>query len=300
VSSLPKTAVPSGMLNLQREHRSLALDAWLTLRRNHLAMVGAGMILLLVLTALGASLIAPYDPVKMEPGDAYQNPSRQHVLGTDEYGRDLFSRILFGARTSLMVGFGSVSFSLVIGTLLGLVSGFYLGVIDLIVSRIMDVLYAFPFLLLALVVIAILGTGTDRALIAIGIAYIPMFARVCRGAVIAERGKLYVEGARVVGASNLGIIVRHVFPNVLAPVIVQATLCLSFAILAEAALSYLGLGTQPPMPSWGVMLSKGRDLMYFSPWLSIWPGLAIMATVFAFNVFGDGLRDALDPRLRER
>jgi len=300
VSSSPTKGGRSSVLDLPREHRSLARDAWLKLRRNRLAMMGAGMILLLVLAAIGANLIAPYDPVQMEPRDAYQSPSWQHLLGTDEYGRDLYSRILYGARTSLLVGLGSVSFSLLLGTLLGLVSGYYLGILDLIISRIMDVLYAFPFLLLALVVIAILGTGTDRALIAIGIAYIPMFARVCRGAVIAERGKLYVEGARVVGTRNLGIIVRHVLPNVMAPVIVQATLCLSFAILAEAALSYLGLGTQPPMPSWGVMLSKGRDLMYYSPWLSIWPGLAIMATVFAFNVFGDGLRDALDPRLRER
>ena len=300
MSSSPTKGGRSSVLDLPREHRSLARDAWLKLRRNRLAMMGAGMILLLVLAAIGANLIAPYDPVQMEPRDAYQSPSWQHLLGTDEYGRDLYSRILYGARTSLLVGLGSVSFSLLLGTLLGLVSGYYLGILDLIISRIMDVLYAFPFLLLALVVIAILGTGTDRALIAIGIAYIPMFARVCRGAVIAERGKLYVEGARVVGTRNLGIIVRHVLPNVMAPVIVQATLCLSFAILAEAALSYLGLGTQPPMPSWGVMLSKGRDLMYYSPWLSIWPGLAIMATVFAFNVFGDGLRDALDPRLRER
>ena len=300
MSSLPTYAGTSDPLGLPREHRSLAHDAWVKLRRNRLAMVGAGMILLLVLTAIFANIVAPYDPVKMEPRDAYQNPSVQHFFGTDEYGRDLFSRIAYGARTSLLVGLGSVSFSLILGTLLGLLSGYYLGALDLVISRIMDVLYAFPFLLMALVVIAILGTGADRALIAIGIAYIPMFARVSRGAVIAERGKLYVEGARVVGTRHFGIIARHILPNVLAPVIVQATLCLSFAILAEAALSYLGLGTQPPMPSWGVMLSKGRDLMYYSPWISIFPGIAIMATVFAFNVFGDGLRDALDPRLRDR
>jgi peptide/nickel transport system permease protein len=195
------------------------------------------------------------------------------------------------------VGIISVSISLLLGTSLGLVAGYYLGVRDVVISRALDVVYAYPPILLALVLMAILGTGMDKAMIAIGIVYIPLFARLCRGSVIAERGKVYVEAARMIGASNLRIIGRHVLPNVLAPIIVQATLCMSYAILAEAALSYLGLGTQPPMPSWGMMLSKGRGLMGHSPWVSIWPGVSIMAVVFAFNVFGDGLRDALDPRL---
>jgi peptide/nickel transport system permease protein len=291
---------PSPAIALERPTRSLAFDAWRKLRRSGLAMSGLALIALLVIMAIGADFVTPYDPVKMEPAIAYAPPSAEHPLGTDEYGRDMLTRIIYGARTSLLVGLGSVGFSLLAGTLLGLLSGFYLGLVDMVIARLMDILYAFPFLLMALVVIAILGTGIDRAVIAIGVAYIPLFGRVVRGSVIAERGKLYVEGARVVGQTNLGIIRRHILPNILAPLIVQATLCLSFAILAEAALSYLGLGTQPPMPSWGSMLSKGRGLMNQSPWLSVWPGMAIMATVFAFNVLGDGLRDALDPRLRDR
>jgi peptide/nickel transport system permease protein len=260
-------------------------------------MACAGLVLLLVFLALTAPWITPYDPVEMHPADAFHGPSRQYLLGTDEYGRDLLSRIIFGSRTSLAVGIISVSISLLLGTSLGLVAGYYLGVRDVVISRALDVVYAYPPILLALVLMAILGTGMDKAMIAIGIVYIPLFARLCRGSVIAERGKVYVEAARMIGASNLRIIGRHVLPNVLAPIIVQATLCMSYAILAEAALSYLGLGTQPPMPSWGMMLSKGRGLMGHSPWVSIWPGVSIMAVVFAFNVFGDGLRDALDPRL---
>jgi len=185
----------------------------------------------------------------------------------------------------------------VIGTVLGLVSGYFLGATDMVVSRIMDILFAFPPLLLALVVIAVLGPGIDRTMVAIGIVYIPLFSRLCRGSVLTERGKVYVDAARMVGSGNGRIMRRHILPNVLAPIIVQASLCMSYAVLAEAALSFLGLGTQPPMPSWGSMLNKGVAVMYHSPWVSIWPGLAIMIVVFAFNVFGDGLRDALDPRL---
>jgi peptide/nickel transport system permease protein len=198
------------------------------------------------------------------------------------------------------VGIISVGISMFTGTALGLISGYYTGVADMVVSRLMDVLYAFPFLLLALVMIAILGTGIDKVMIAIGLVYMPLFARVARGSVLAERGKAYVESAHMIGARDGRIIRSHILPNVLAPLIVQASLCMSYAILAEAALSYLGLGTQPPTPSWGVMLNKGRDLINHSVWLSIWPGLAIMMVVFAFNVLGDGLRDALDPKLRNR
>ncbi len=277
--------------------RSLAWDALTRLRRHRMALACLVIILLLVATAVAAPLVAPYDPLEMRPPDKFQGPSRQHPMGTDEYGRDVFSRIVFGARTSLSVGIISVTISLVVGTGLGLVAGYYLGIADTIISRIMDVLYAFPSILLALVAISLLGTGIDRTMIAIGIVFTPLFARVCRGSTLAEREKAYVDAARTVGAGNLRIIRVHVLRNILAPLIVQATLCMSYAVLAEAALSYLGLGTQPPAPSWGVMLSKGKGLMYYSPWLSIWPGLAIMTVVFSFNVFGDGLRDALDPRL---
>jgi peptide/nickel transport system permease protein len=260
-------------------------------------MLGLSIVVLLVFAAIAAPWVSPYDPVQMSAGEAFQGPSVRHPLGTDEYGRDLLSRIIFGSRTSLSVGIISVSISLVVGTVLGLVSGYFLGVSDMIISRFMDILFAFPPLLLALVVIAVLGPGIDRTMVAIGIVYIPLFSRVCRGSVLAERGKVYVEAARMVGSGNGRIMRRHILPNVLAPIIVQGSLCMSYAVLAEAALSFLGLGTQPPMPSWGSMLNKGVAVMYHSPWVSIWPGLAIMIVVFAFNVFGDGLRDALDPRL---
>jgi peptide/nickel transport system permease protein len=280
--------------------RSLTADAWHRLRRNRLALVGLAIIVLMVLSAVAAPLLTPFSPVRMSPRDAFQPPGSAHPFGTDEYGRDLLSRVLYGSRVSLEVGLISVGISLLVGTLLGLVSGYFLGPVDMIISRLMDVLFAFPAILLALVLIAILGQGIDRVMIAIGLVYTPLFTRVCRGSVLAERGKAYVEAARMIGTSNFGILRRHIFRNVLAPLTIQASLCMSYAILAEAALSFLGLGTQPPTPSWGIMLSKGRNLLNLSPWLSLWPGLAIMVTVFAFNVLGDGLRDALDPQLKGR
>jgi peptide/nickel transport system permease protein len=278
-------------------HRSMVGDAFRRLRRHRMAMVAACIVVVLVGTAVAAPWVSPYDPVEMHTGDTFQEPSRRYLMGTDEYGRDTFSRIVYGSRTSLSVGIISVGISLILGTILGLVSGYYLGMADTVISRIMDVLYAYPPILLALLMVSILGTGIDKVMLAIGLVFTPLFARVCRGSVLTERGKVYVDAARTVGVSDFGIIRRHILPNVLAPLIVQATLCMSYAILAEAALSYLGLGTQPPMPSWGLMLSKGRGFMGYSPWVSVWPGLAIMTVVFAFNVFGDGLRDALDPRL---
>lgn len=277
--------------------RTLTGLAFRRLLRHRLALVGVGVIALLIFAAVMSPWLAPYDPVEMDPGNALQAPTREHVMGTDEYGRDLFSRVVFGSRTSLAVGIISVSIALSLGTALGLVSGYYLGLLDTVISRAMDLLYAFPPLLLTLLIIAIMGTGIDKAMIALGIIYTPAFARVCRGSVLTERGKVYVEAAQMVGASNFRVIRTHILPNVLAPTIVNATLFMSHAILIEAALSYLGLGTQPPMPSWGMMLKQGRDVMQLSPWPSLWPGLAIMTVVLAFNVFGDGLRDALDPKL---
>jgi peptide/nickel transport system permease protein len=193
-----------------------------------------------------------------------------------------------------------VSISLLVGTCLGLAAGYYLGMIDLLISRAMDILYAFPPVLLALLMIALFGVGVEKVMVAVGIIFTPQFARLCRGCVLAEREKVYVEAARAIGADNVRILRAHILPNVLAPLIVQASLCMSWAILAEAALSFLGMGTQPPDASWGVMLNRGRNNMYNSPWVCVWPGLAIMTVVYAFNVFGDGLRDALDPMLRGR
>lgn len=282
----------------REEHRSLAMDALRRLRRHTMAMVGAGIACLVVVVALAAPWVAPYDPTVIEASSAFQAPSLQHLMGTDEFGRDIFSRIVYGSRTSLSVGIISVSISLVLGTCLGLSAGYYLGIIDVVISRIMDILYAFPPVLLALLMIALFGVGIEKVMVAVGIIFTPQFGRVCRGSVLAEREKLYIQAAQTVGAGSFRILRAHILPNVLAPLIVQASLCMSWAILAEAALSFLGMGTQPPDPSWGVMLNRGRNNMYNSPWVSIWPGLAIMTTVYAFNVFGDGLRDALDPMLR--
>ncbi len=285
---------------LEQAHVSFTQDAWRRLRRHRLAMFGLGIIALLVLLAMAAPLIAPHDPVEVIAEDAYQGPSLRHLMGADEYGRDIFSRVVYGARTSLAVGIISVGIALLLGIILGLAAGYFLGITDMIVSRTMDVLYSFPAILLALVFVAILGQGLDRVMLAVGLVTTPVFARLCRACVLAEREKVYVDAARVVGAGDRHILIRHILPNAIPPLIVQLSMCMSWAILAEAALSYLGLGTQPPTPSWGVMLSKGRELVHLSPWLSIWPGLAIMAVVFGFNVLGDGLRDALDPQLRGR
>ena len=302
VATKPGGVTPTPLQSEQfvGEHRSLAGDAFRRLRRHKLAMAGAAVVAVLIIAAVASPWVAPYDPVRMQPTEALQGPSLEHPMGTDEYGRDLLSRIIFGARTSLSVGIVSVGLSLLFGTALGLISGYYLGFADAVISRVMDVFYAFPPLLLALVMMSILGPGLDKVMIAVGITFTPTFGRLCRASVLAERGKVYVDAARIVGASSTRIITTHILPNVLAPLIVNATLCMSYAILAEAGLSYLGLGAQPPTPTWGMMVNKGREVMYLSPWLSFWSGLAIMCTVFAFNVFGDGMRDALDPQLKGR
>jgi peptide/nickel transport system permease protein len=282
----------------QGRSSSLLAGIWYRLWRNKMALAGLGIVVLLILMALFAPFIATHDPVKMNPSARFQPPSSDSFFGTDEYGRDLFSRVIYGSRISLMVGAISVSIALTVGTLLGLISGYYMGVVDAIISRLMDLMFAFPGLLLALLMLAVLGPGMDRLMLAVGIRYMPIYARLVRGVVLTEREKMYKEAAEVIGCSNARIIRVHILPNVVPTILVQTSLAMSFAILAEAGLSFLGLGTQPPTPSWGVMLSKGRNLLNFSPWLSIWPGLAIMAAIFGFNVLGDGLRDALDPRLK--
>lgn len=264
--------------------------------RHRLAMVGATIILALIVVALFGRALAPYDPNGMDFGARFAAPSLAHPFGTDEFGRDIFSRILFGARISLQVALIAVGISATAGVSLGLAAGFLGGWLDELVMRVMDVLFAFPAVLLAITIMAILGRGVGNAMIAIAIVYVPIFARVTRGAVISVRGREYVTAARALGKSPLGIMVRHVLPNALGPIIVQTSLSLAFAILAEAALSFFGLGTQPPDPSWGRMLSEGRGFMRQAPWMGIFPGLAIMVSVMGFNFLGDGLRDVLDPR----
>jgi peptide/nickel transport system permease protein len=265
--------------------------------RNRLVLAGTIMVVLVVSTALMAGVIAPYDPIANNVRAALQPPSALYFFGTDRFGRDVFSRVVFGSQLSLLVGLVSVSIAATCGTLLGLASGFFGGWVDDVIGRVMDVLFSLPALVLAIAVAATLGPGITNAIIAIAIVYAPLFGRVVRGPVLVERSKDYVEAARAVGVGSGRLIVRHVLPNVLSPLIVQVTLTMSHAILLESYLSFLGLGTQPPYPSWGTMLQENRTFLETAPWTSIFPGLAIMLAVLAFNLLGDGIRDVFDPRV---
>lgn len=266
--------------------------------RHRLAVVGSSIILLLIFTALLGGRLAPYDPVALDFEARLTGPSSAHWLGTDEFGRDVFSRILHGASVSLQVALIAVSISTFVGVLLGALAAFYGGWLEEIVMRFMDVLFAFPAVLLAITVMAILGRGVENAMIAIAIVYVPIFARVTRGAVIGVRNAEFVNAARALGRRESTVLFRHVLPNALGPIIAQVSISLAFAILAEAALSFFGLGTQPPDPSWGRMLASGRSFLHQAWWLGVFPGLAIMLSVMGFNFLGDALRDLLDPRMR--
>ena len=268
--------------------------------RHGSVLFGGGIILALALVALFGALLAPYDPMAMDFGARFAPPSWAHPFGTDDFGRDVFSRVLYGAAVSFQVAFIAVGISGLAGVALGLTAGYRGGWVDDAIMRTMDILFAFPAVLLAITVMAILGRGIENAMIAIAIVYAPIFARVTRGAVISVRDREFVTAARALGQSHLRIMLRHVLPNALGPIIVQTSLSLAFAILAEAALSFFGLGTQPPDPSWGRMLSEGRGYLQQAPWMGIFPGLAIMVSVLGFNTLGDGLRDVLDPRFRGR
>ena len=265
---------------------------------HRLVVLGGIIIIVLGLLALLGSLLTPYEPTGMDFGARFSPPGLKHPFGTDEFGRDILSRILYGATVSFKVAFIAVGISSTVGVFLGAVAGYYGGWLDEITMRFMDILFAFPAVLLAITVMAILGRGVENAMIAIAIVYIPIFARVARGAVISVRGREFVTAARALGQSHTIIIFRHVLPNAIGPIIVQTSLSLAFAILAEAALSFFGLGTQPPTPSWGRMLSEGRAFLHQAWWMGVFPGLAIMLAVMGFNFFGDGLRDLLDPRTR--
>jgi len=267
------------------------------LRANRLTVIGTMLTLLIVALALLANQVAPYDPLVLNARHRLEGPSSDFRFGTDRLGRDILSRVVHGARSSLGIAATSVTVSVILGSALGLFAGYFGGAIDLVIGRIMDVLFSFPALLLAIAVAAMLGPGVRNTALAIAVVYTPLFARVIRGPVISERHRDYVLAARVIGASHAAIIYRHILPNVVSPIIIQTSAALSTAILIEAALSYIGLGTQPPAPSWGTMLSEGRTFLETAPWMSIFPGLAIALTVLAFNLVGDGLRDALDPTL---
>jgi peptide/nickel transport system permease protein len=279
-------------------HRSRWRETASVLLANRLAAVGTVVLLLLFLVALLAPALIPYGVNEQDLGSRLQPPSGAHWFGTDDLGRDVFSRVLVGTRVSLQVGLVSVGISLVAGTFIGLLSGYRGGWLDTVLMRAMDVLFSFPVVLLAIAIVAVLEPSLTNTMIAIGVVFTPIFARVVRGSVLSVREEVFVRAVRSLGASDRRIIARHILPNVAAPVIVQTSLSLAFAILTEAALSFLGLGVQPPRPAWGRLLLEAQGFLQIAWWMSVFPGLAIFVTVMAFNLVGDGLRDALDPRQR--
>ena len=273
---------------------------WQAMKRKPLGAISAALLVLLVLTAVFADVLAPYDPLATSPEIRLSAPSRAHLFGTDDIGRDVFSRVIHGSRISLWVGLLAVGIGTAAGMVVGLLCGYCEGRLDLVMQRIMDAVQAIPGLVLALAIVSVLKPSTTNAMIAIAIVIIPGNSRIVRGAVLSSKQNRYVEAAQAIGCRHPRIILSHILPNVTAPILIIASIWLGNAILIEATLSFLGLGTQPPTPSWGLMLSStGRAFMEQAPWLAIFPGLAISLAVFAFNLFGDTLRDAWDPKLRK-
>jgi peptide/nickel transport system permease protein len=294
-SSTPASAVADGP-GLAEAARRAGGPAFV--RRHALSLSGLVLVALLVSVALAAPVLAPHDPLAMNPRARFARPGPAHLLGTDQFGRDILSRVIHGARVSLSVGVGAVAVALTIGLVLGSLAAMRGGALDSVVMRAMDVLFAFPAILLALALIAVLGSSARNVLLAVALVYIPIFARTVRAAVLTIKYREFVDAIRALGRPELPTYLRHILPNALAPIAVQATLSISTAILAEAALSFLGVGTQPPTPSWGGMLSESRAFMEVAPWTAVFPGLAIMLAVLSFNLLGDGIRDYMDPRLR--
>ena len=278
--------------------RSQFVDIWRRLCKNRLAVLGMIVLLILVFAAIFADVIAPYDYAQQDYTALHQTPSLKHIFGTDNTGRDIFSRIIYGARTSLVVGFVSLAVGCLTGCILGAIAGYCGGGIEIAIMGFCDILLAIPQTVLAIAIASTLGTGTVNAMIAVGISSIPNFCRIVRSSTMTVKYQEYVEAARAIGSSSFHIVRKHIFPNILAPIIVQATLNIGKAIIMCAALSFLGLGIQPPEAEWGNMLSSARQFVRDYPHEVIFPGLAIMLTVLACNLFGDGLRDALDPKLK--
>jgi peptide/nickel transport system permease protein len=289
----------AGATPAARERRAVALS-WRRLRRSSNLVVGAVIVVAVVASAALAPWLAPYDPIDQEFTNQLRPPAAAHLFGTDEFGRDIFSRVLFGARIALQVGVLADLIATVLGVLLGVVAGYVGGRLDALVTRVLDVMLAFPYLLLAMIVVAILGPGLTNAMIAIAVVYTPQFARVVRGVVLSVKEQDHVEAARAIGAGPIRILARCILPNIVSPIIVMSTLTIGFMIVETAGLSFLGLGASPPTPEWGSMLATGRSFMLTAAWITTFPGLAILVTVVAFNLVGDGLRDLLDPRLRGR
>jgi peptide/nickel transport system permease protein len=273
---------------------------WLRLLRSPSGVIGLAIVLILLVAAAFAPWIAPFDPLRMAAGPRLQPPSATYLFGTDDFGRDVFSRIVYGARLTLQIGVIAVGISLTSGLLLGLVAGYASGWTERVLMRLVDVLFSFTEIVIALACLAILGIGLTNAMIAIGIASIPFYARVTHSIVLVEKGKPYFEAGIAAGAGHLRMIFLHLLPNVVPTLIVVGTLGISTAVLAAAGLSFLGLGAQPPQPEWGFMLSSSRDLISRAPWMMIFPGTAIAVTVLGFNLLGDGIREVLDPRQGER
>jgi ABC-type dipeptide/oligopeptide/nickel transport systems, permease components len=274
-------------------------EMWESLRENTAAVVGLVIILFLLLVAILGPYIMPYDPNYSDMTKSFLKPSVQHWFGTDQLGRDIFSRIIAGTRISLSVGLSAVAIALAIGVVLGSIAGYFGGKADIIIMRFMDMMLAIPSILLAIAFMAALGKGIDKAIIAIGIVSIPEYARIVRGSILSVKENDYVQAARVIGNKNSRIIFRHILPNVLSSIVVRATLGISTAVLDTAALGFLGLGVQPPAAEWGDMLGRARGFIFSAPYTLIFPGIAITITVLAFNLLGDGLRDALDPKSRK-
>lgn len=296
------TPVLPGAADLaQRPERTLWGDAWIRLRKNKLAIIGLIWITLVIGVTVSADLWVPQNfasPTSTE-ADSLLRPSAEHPFGTDRIGRDVFSRVIYGARVSLAVGILAVGISLVLGLIMGALSGYYGGWLDAFIMRTADIFFAFPYMLFAIALLALLGPGYQNVFIAIGILGWPSIARVFRSSILSVKETEYVDAARAMGASDSRIIFRHIMPNAIAPIIVYGTMSIGGAIITEAALSYLGMGVQPPTPSWGGMLSEAKALMVPAPWLTLWPGFAILTTVLAFVLMGDGLRDALDVKMKD-
>ena len=284
-----------------QKKRSMALEIWRRLRKNKMAMLGLVILVMLALTAIFADVIADYDTkvIAQDIKNRLQGPSMEHWCGTDEFGRDIFARLVHGSRVSLVVGLISVSISLLMGGALGAIAGYYGGRVDNVIMRIMDIFLAVPSILLAMTIVAALGTSLINVMLAIGVSGIPGYARIVRASVMSIKDQEFVEAPRAIGAKSPTTIFREILPNCLAPIIVQATLSVAGAILSTASLSFIGLGVQPPSPEWGAMLSGGRNYLRDALHLTLFPGLAIVITILALNLLGDGLRDALDPRLKQ-
>jgi peptide/nickel transport system permease protein len=277
---------------------SQTTEVWRRLKRNRAAIIGGMIVFLFVFVAALAPWISPYPPNEGDLTKRLKPPSKEHLLGTDALGRDQLSRVIFGARISLQIQVVAVVIALLIGTLIGMVGGYYGGKLDNLIMRLMDILLAFPGIFLAISIIAVLGPGLTNLMLAAGIYSIPQFARIVRGSVLSLKEKEFIEAARAVGENDFNILFRYLLPNSMAPIIIQTTLRMATVLLTASGLSFLGLGVQPPTPEWGAMLSTARAYMITAPHVATVPGLAIMLVVMGFNLFGDGLRDSLDPRLR--